>query len=233
MDRPGAFATLCDKGRAGCRCGAGHADGLTPSLSYVLRDALRGKALFWLGVALCAASAAAAPASPLAALRGAGPRTLSIGAVARYAALALGAVCVSRAALAKGAFSPSRGAAAAAAARAARDGGDAAAKHRILAKAPAYAARLAAALRCETVSYERDDAERSADLGEFEKLHALLEAWFPRVHAALERLVGGRNGTSARGFRGPVATRRGGTTSQGAPLIRWKMAFLLGLRCSK
>ena len=189
MDRPGAFATLCDKGRAGCRCGAGHADGLKPSLSYVLRDALRGKALFWLGVALCAASAAAAPASPLAALRGAGPRTLSIGAVARYAALALGAVCVSRVALAKGAFSPSRGAAAAAEARAARDGGDAAAKHRILAKAPAYAARLAAALRCETVSYERDDAERSADLGEFEKLHALLEAWFPRVHAALERTV--------------------------------------------
>ena len=95
MDRPGAFATLRDKGRAGCRCGAGHADGLTPSLSYVLRDALRGKALFWLGVALCAASAAA-PASTLsigAVARG----TLGIGAVARYAALALGAVCVSRA----------------------------------------------------------------------------------------------------------------------------------------
>ena len=38
MDQPGAFATLCDKGRAGCRCGAGHADGLKPSLSYVLRE---------------------------------------------------------------------------------------------------------------------------------------------------------------------------------------------------
>ena len=59
MDQPGAFATLCDKGRAGCRCGAGHADGLKPSLSYVLRDALRGKALFWLGVALLAIGAIA------------------------------------------------------------------------------------------------------------------------------------------------------------------------------
>ncbi|KAH8070943.1 monocarboxylate transporter [Aureococcus anophagefferens] len=97
MDQPGAFATLCDKGRAGCRCGAGHADGLKPSLSYVLRDALRGKA-----------------------------------------------------------------------------------------RRPRGAARGGPALRDREL---RRDAERSADLGEFEKLHALLEAWFPRVHAALERTV--------------------------------------------
>ena len=50
--------------------------------------------------------------------------------------------------------------------------------------AAAVAARLADAVRLQTLS-SRDDAQLSAD--QFKALHALLQARFPRVHAALPR----------------------------------------------
>ena len=52
--------------------------------------------------------------------------------------------------------------------------------------AAAVAARLADAVRLQTLS-SRDDAQLSAD--QFKALHALLQARFPRVHAALQREV--------------------------------------------
>ena len=54
--------------------------------------------------------------------------------------------------------------------------------------ATAVAARLAEAVRLQTLS-SRDDAQLSAD--QFKALHALLQARFPRVHAALQREVVG------------------------------------------
>ena len=60
-----------------------------------------------------------------------------------------------------------------------------------------------------------------------------VEAWnatgwtWPSVekrYAALERLVGGRNGTSARGFRGPVATRRAPCLASDALAAAWLAA---------
>lgn len=53
---------------------------------------------------------------------------------------------------------------------------------------PAVAARLAEAVRLQTIS-SRDDAQLSAD--QFKALHALLQERFPRVHAALQREVVG------------------------------------------
>ena len=50
------------------------------------------------------------------------------------------------------------------------------------------AQRLAEAVRLRTIS-SRDDAELNAD--QFKQLHALLQAKFPKVHAALKREVVG------------------------------------------
>ena len=58
-----------------------------------------------------------------------------------------------------------------------------------LARRDELAARLGAALRCRTVSYDADDAENATDYGEFDKLSALLEASFPLVHRHLKRTV--------------------------------------------
>ena len=52
------------------------------------------------------------------------------------------------------------------------------------------AQRLAAAVRLRTIS-SRDDAELNAD--QFKQLHALLQAKFPKVHAALKREVVGNH----------------------------------------
>ena len=68
---------------------------------------------------------------------------------------------------------------------------DAAMLARCLAKQDEYAERLGAALRCKTISHEDDDPDYDAAAfgAETRKLHALLRAQFPLVHAHLKLTV--------------------------------------------
>ena len=186
--RVGGFAALARRCRccaaSGYDCGHGHVDAISPGLFRgVVKPCLPALALSL----SCSAVAAAAPASPTAA-------SSSIALIARHLSLAAKAALLVTAlvVLANALVSkarPAHGAPSSAALASAASAREASALASFLARRDELAARLGAALRCRTVSYDADDAENATDYAEFDKLAALLEASFPLVHRHLKRTV--------------------------------------------
>jgi len=191
--RPYLFPAGCS---AACRghatseydCGHGHVDGSAPGL-------VRGVALPYARLLLILGLVAAAAARANTSEAQAHTRWPIAVAVMASAAAALVALLLGRTLLVVG--SAHR-----APAEPVHTAEDTEALARCLAHKHDYAARLGAAIRCRTVSHDASDlqamghAAASATLAardaELRKLQALIQLSFPRVHAALERVVIGQ-----------------------------------------
>lgn len=56
-------------------------------------------------------------------------------------------------------------------------------------KSQEVAQRLAAAIRCKTISYDAEDKKNKVDFSQLDKLHQLIESSFPLIHTHLEKTI--------------------------------------------